>query len=81
MKHKNKNYQTTNVRSLWRAVIMQAVVDATNNSRSKRALCHKTKAKKWLNERQDDTFIETCILAEMEPNYVQMKVNKFFKNQ
>ncbi len=81
MKHKNKNHQTTNVRSLWRAVIMQAVVDATNKSRSKRALCHRTQAKKWLNERKDNTFIETCILAEMEPNYVQMKVDKFFKNQ
>jgi deoxyribodipyrimidine photolyase-like uncharacterized protein len=48
MKHKNKNHKTTNVRSLWRAVIMQAVVDATNKSRSKRALCHRTQAKKWL---------------------------------
>ena len=81
MKYKNKHHKTTNVRSLWRAVIMQAVVDATNKSKNKRALCHKTQAKQWLNEKQDKAFIETCILAEMEPNYVQMKVNKFFKNQ
>ena len=71
----------SNVRSLWRAVIMQALVDATNKSRNKRALCHKNQAKKWLNDKQDHAFIETCVFADMEPNYVQMKINKFFKDK
>lgn len=71
-----KIQKTTNVRSLWRAVIMQAVVDATNKSKNRRAISHKKQAKQWFHDKPDHTFVETCILAEMEPNYVKMKVNE-----
>lgn len=57
---------------------MQALVDATNHSKNRRAAYHKRKAKDWLNT-QDESFMQTCLLAEMEPNYVQMKLNKVLK--
>jgi hypothetical protein len=70
-----------NVRSLWRAVIMQACIDATSQSRKKRAISHKKKAREWLDKAEAEHFIDTCGLAEMEPKYVQMKVKNFFKKK
>ena len=67
------------VRGLWRAVIMQAVVDASSKSKNRRAISHKKKAREWLKLPQDETFINTCMLAEMEPSYVKMKIDKIFK--
>jgi hypothetical protein len=76
-----KTKKIHNVRNLWRAVIMQALVDATNKSKNRRAKCHQKQAKQWLDGNKCHDFSETCILAEMEPEYVQMKVNKLLKNK
>ena len=70
-----------NVRSLWRAVIMQACIDATSKSRKKRAISHKKKAREWLEKSQADYFIDTCNLAEIEPRYVEIKVQNYFKKK
>jgi hypothetical protein len=66
-----------NVRSLWRAVIMQAVVDASTKSKNRRAVSRSKKAHDWF--KQDDSFIQTCLMADIEPNYVQKKVRQYFK--
>lgn len=66
-----------NVRSLWRAVIMQAVVDASSKSKNRRAVSRSKKAYEWF--KKDDGFSQTCLMADIEPNYVQKKVNHYFK--
>ena len=68
-----------NVRSLWRAVIMQAVVDASTQSRKRRAISRSKKAHEWF--KKNDGFLQTCEFAEMEPIYVQKKVDQYFKSR
>ncbi len=68
-----------NVKSLWRAVIMQAVVDASSKSRNRRAISRSKKAHEWLNK--DDGFVHTCVMADIEPKYVKKKVDQYFKNR
>ena len=68
-----------NVRSLWRAVIMQAVVDASSRSKKRRAISMSKKAHEWF--KKDDEFFKTCEMADMEPNYVQIKVDQYFKSR
>jgi hypothetical protein len=70
-----------NVRSLWRAVIMQACIDATSKSKKQRAITHKKRARDWLEQNQEKNFLDTCLLAEMEPQYVQMKVKNYFRKK
>ncbi len=71
--------QASKVQGLWRAVIMQALVDASSNSSNKRAMTHKKRATKWLCKKETDEFIETCMLAGMEPSYVQMKADRVIR--
>jgi hypothetical protein len=68
-----------NVRSLWRAVIMQAVVDASSRSKKRRAISMSKKAHEWF--KKDDEFLKTCEMADVEPNYVQVKVDQYFKSR
>ena len=79
MMSSKKTTSGNNIKGLWRAVLMQALIDVTTKSRNRRAKNYRLKAQNWLKEKQDVTFIETCVLADMEPNYVKMQVNKFFK--
>lgn len=68
-----------NVRSLWKAVIMQALVDASSRSRKPRLISMRKKAHEWF--RKDDGFLNTCEMADMEPKYVQIKVDQYFKSR
>lgn len=72
--------QERNVRGLWRAVIMQAVLDVTSRSKNRRAVGRKNRAKDWLSKK-DEHFMQTCCFAGMEPDYVQTQVNKYFKSR
>jgi hypothetical protein len=56
--------------ALWRAVIMQALIDAGNNFKRAEYKNYKAQAISWLSGNSDD-FLEVCMLADMEPDYVK----------
>lgn len=58
------------IRGLWRAVIMQMLVDASNNSKKKQYKLYKTRALEWLKGDNAD-FFTVCALADMDPEYVK----------
>jgi hypothetical protein len=60
-------------RSLWRAIIFQAVMDATTTSKQKRNRIHKIRALKWLSENSSD-FKEVCQFAGLNPGYIRQSV-------
>ncbi|MCE2926443.1 MAG: hypothetical protein LW823_02185 [Rickettsiales bacterium] len=61
--------------ALWVAVITQAMMDALSNSRNPEIQFFKTEATRWLTENNKD-FIEVCMLADMNPDYVRKKAKK-----
>ena len=62
-------------RSLWRAVIMQAIVDSSSNSVHSRNVRYKSIASEWLEE-GGTAFDEVCELADLDPGYVQARIRK-----
>jgi len=60
------------MRSLWRSVITQALMDAASNSKKKHLKKYKQQAIEWLNGDSQD-FLEVCLLADMNPGYVKMQ--------
>ncbi len=56
--------------AMWRAVIMQAVVDARSESSKAEMAYEKQQAKVWLEGRNAD-FYWVCWMAEMDPQYVR----------
>lgn len=56
--------------ALWKAVIMQALVDASSRSAKWEARQQKVEALSWLRGTSRD-FITVCQLAEMDPDYVR----------
>lgn len=57
-------------RALWRAVIDQAVKDATTRSNAVADQVAKRQARAWLTHRSDD-LNEVCALADLEPDAVR----------
>jgi hypothetical protein len=54
-------------RSIWRAVITQALMDASSNSKKIFAKKQKVVALKWLlDEKNNDEFKEVCHLADLD---------------
>lgn len=60
------------IRALWRAVITQALMDASNLSKKPFNRMEKIKARIWL-EGKSEEFFAVCSLADMDPNYVKTK--------
>lgn len=60
---------------LWRAVIMQAVVDAANRSLNPEASYQRHEAVAWLTGRSRD-FVMVCDLAGLDPGYVRRMAQK-----
>lgn len=56
--------------ALARAIILQAIIDASSTSHSKQAKKVKNEAHKWLFENSNH-FLEICTDAEFEPEYVR----------
>lgn len=56
--------------SLWRAVITQALMDASSNSHKAENLKHKREALEWLKGDSDD-FLTVCEHAGLCPHYVR----------
>ena len=40
---------------------------------------NKKRAHKWFKD--GESFVETCVMAAMEPNYVQKKIDQYFKSR
>lgn len=55
---------------LWRAVITQALMDASSNSQKSENLRHKHEALQWLKGDTDD-FLTVCEHAGLDPDYVR----------
>jgi hypothetical protein len=55
---------------LWKAVITQALMDATTASRKQEQQSHRRKALMWLDE-EDQDFQYVCELADMEVETVR----------
>lgn len=61
--------------ALWRAVILQAMLDAVTRSRKPEAEHTRGQARKWLASRSRD-FALVCDLGGMEPSYVRRMAKK-----
>jgi hypothetical protein len=64
---------------LWKAVICQAIEDATSRSSKKRFVCVKQRAIKWLTEDNDD-FKAVCDLAGYNHKTVKKNVLEMIKD-
>jgi hypothetical protein len=65
--------------ALWRAVITQAMVDATSQNSRRETLFQKMEAIQWLVGGCDD-FLEVCQRAELHPDYVRIRAKKALAN-
>jgi hypothetical protein len=61
--------------SLWKAVVMQALVDLASKSNKKMAKIHRIRSIMWLNLLNKD-FLTTCSLASLDPYYVYQKAQE-----
>lgn len=68
----NKEEKLNGIRSMWRAVITQALMDAASNSKKRENLKAKREAKNWLLGESED-FLDICCLADLNPDYVKKK--------
>lgn len=61
--------------AMWKAVIMQALVDVASKSNKKMSRVNRLKSGKWLNLRNRN-FLNVCSYAELDPEYVVQKAEK-----
>ncbi|MCD6035131.1 MAG: hypothetical protein K0R63_872 [Rickettsiales bacterium] len=66
-------------RALWRAVIAQAVLDATSASSKSRDQVERGRAKAWLSGTSSD-FLVVCALADLNPHYVIQRTERALKD-
>lgn len=66
--------------ALWRAVILQALLDCLSQSKKKANVQAREEAIEWLNP-QNNEFKAICSFAQLEPDYVFKKAIHAFKNQ
>lgn len=65
--------------ALWRAVITQALMDASSHSSKKEAQYDKEAAQRWLLDNKDD-FITVCQHGNLDPQYVRKMAKKALLN-
>lgn len=68
----NEAIELMRLRALWRAVILQSVLDIVNNSSRTEEKIARRAAHSWLFDNYDD-FITVCNIAEYSPDYVRRK--------
>ena len=64
-----KKHNTNPETALYKAAIMQLIIDASNTSKDPRACRNERRAKEWLFSGCED-FYFTCAMASMEPKIV-----------
>ena len=65
----NNNEHPNPNQAIWKAVIMQAIIDATNNSKKPEFKTMKRQALQWLEGKSQD-FKRVCRLAGLDEKYV-----------
>lgn len=65
--------------TLWKAVIVQALIDLSSRSRKKMAKSNRIKALLWINMSNSD-FLTACAYAALDPRYVSGKAEFVKKN-
>ena len=65
-------------RALWRAVILQAIIDILNNSSRTENKIAKIEAKQWIFQNNED-FQEICYLAGYSTKYVRTKIMEIMR--
>jgi len=64
-----KKYNATPEAALYKAVIIQMIIDASNVSKDPKACRNEKRAKAWLFTRNED-FCSVCTMAEIDPEVV-----------
>lgn len=72
----NEKIESHNERSLWRAVILQAIIDSLSNCKRTEHVLEREKARRWFAE-MGENFIMVCTMAGYNPKYVQKKAQDF----
>ncbi len=78
-KYSNDNLYYKGEIALWKAVILQALVDLQSNSKKKIANTYRIKALMWFNLKNED-FIQVCNWAGLDPAYVYQRARKVKEN-
>lgn len=76
----SKNSAIRGETALWRAVIVQALVDAKNNSDKTEQKYEQARAIAWLSGTSKD-FALVCQFAELEFEYVKEKISKVIETR
>ena len=66
-------------KSMWRAVITQALMDAASRSQKKSEITYKMKALLWLLQ-DDGDFYEVCHYADFDPVAIRIIIREVLKN-
>ena len=66
--------------SLWRAVIIQTMLDCLTQSKRKENIDARNDALQWFNI-NNKNFIRICKFANLEPSFVLKQVQNALKNQ
>lgn len=61
--------ENQNRQALWKAVVLQALLDLKSTSKKKMAKCARNQADKWINL-YNKNFLRVCGLADLDPDYV-----------
>ena len=77
--NKNENDNFKGEIALWKAVILQALIDLQSQSKKKIATTYRIKALMWFNLKNQD-FITVCHFAGLNPYYVYEKA-QIIKNR
>lgn len=75
----NNAYLTPEV-SLWRAVILQAILDRITQSKRIENIKARKDAEKWFDIKNED-FVTVCRFATLNPDFVIKQVNYALKHQ
>lgn len=71
-RYSNDNLYFKSEIALWKAVILQALVDLQSNSKKKIANTYRIKALMWFNLKNKE-FLTVCNYAGLDPKYVYEK--------
>ena len=71
-KYSNDNIYYKSEIALWKAVILQALLDLQTTSKKKIANTYRVKALMWFNLKNDE-FLTVCNYAGLDPKYVYLK--------
>ncbi|MDD2839887.1 MAG: hypothetical protein PHY80_02030 [Rickettsiales bacterium] len=78
-KYSNDNLYYRGEIALWKAVILQGLIDLQSNSKKKIANTYRIKALMWFNLKNEE-FLQVCNWAGLDPTYVYQKAKKVKKS-